>query len=231
VISPKIDGLQCDVADPGSVSEMAERVLQRNGCPDILVNSAGFATYRTVAASDVEELERLVAVNFLGAVRCTKAFLPAVMGRGSGAIVNVSSIAGRLIITPNGTYCASKHALVAWSEVLKYELADRGVHVHAICPGRVETSFFDHETFQRRSQRREPGYTISVDDVSRATIEAIQRNQFLTYVPRSFGLLVWLTNALPFVVKPVYARLLLSRLRDMYKQEAAVTASGGGVAL
>src|SRR5438552_1164416 len=71
-ISPRIAGLKCDIGDPSSVRAMAGRMLGEHGCPDLLVNNAGFATYRTIANSDLAEIERLFSVNLLGAVRCTK---------------------------------------------------------------------------------------------------------------------------------------------------------------
>lgn len=217
-ISGRIDAVECDVAETASVERMRKVVLARHGPPDILINNAGFATYRTVEESALEELERLVAVNFLGALRCTKAFLPAMIERRRGGIVNVSSIAGRLIITPNGTYCAAKHALVAWSEVLKYELARFNIQVNVICPGRVETPFFDHETFVARSPRPETRYTVGLAEVSRATLAAVRRNRFMTYTPRTLGWFVWLVNAFPYVLKPAYGQLLLRRIDSLYRR-------------
>ena len=219
-ISPRVTQIECNVGDSQSVMQMHEQVLEQYGCPDILINCAGFATYRTVEGSDLEELEQLVSVNLLGAMRCTRAFLPLMIARRSGVIVNMASIAGRLVMTPNGTYSAAKHALVAWSEVLQYELARFNIQVNVICPGRValETSFFDHETFKKRAPRAETQLTITVNDVSRATLRAIEHNHFLTYVPWTLGLVVWLTNALPFLVKPIYRRLMLSRIESMYSR-------------
>lgn len=218
VISTCVTSIVCDVGDRESVLRMKDEVLDKHGCPDILVNCAGFATYRTVEGSDLEELERLISVNFMGAMRCTRAFLPSMAARQSGTLVNIASIAGRMIITPNSTYGAAKHALVAWSEALKYELARFNIHVNVICPGRVEldTSFFEHETFRNRAPRVETRLTITVGDVSRATLQAIARNRFLTYVPWTLGLGVWLTNAFPFLVKPIYGRLLRSRIESIY---------------
>lgn len=219
-ISPRIHGVHCDIGDCDSVMHMQEQVLSKYGCPDVLINNAGFATYRTFEQSDIEEIERLVNVNLLGAMRCTRAFLPCMIARGTGAIVNMASIAGRLVLTPNGTYCAAKHALVAWSETLRYELARYNIQVNVICPGRVETPFLDHETFKNRAPRPETRYTISVEDVSRATLRAIAHNHFMTYVPWTFGLVVWLTNTLPFLVKPVFGRLMLSRIQSIYDRPA-----------
>ena len=211
-ISPRVVGIECDIGNCNSVLRMAEEVLKNHGCPDILVNNAGFATYQTFEDSSLDEIERLINVNFLGAVRCTKVFLSHMIARRSGIIVNIASIAGRLIMTPNGTYGAAKHGMVAWSEALKYELFRFNIQVNVICPGRVETAFFEHETFKNRAPRAETRYTITVDDVSRATLQAIRRNRFLTYVPHHLGVLVWLINAFPFVVKPVWGRLMISTI-------------------
>ncbi len=220
-ISKQVASILCDVNSRDSVQQMVKQVLQTYGCPDILVNNAGFATYRTFENTDLEEIERLMGVNLMGAVRCTRLFLPQMIERRSGTIVNMASIAGRLILTPNGVYCAAKHALVAWSEVLKYELTGFNIQVHVICPGRVEqTAFFEHETFRTRAPRRETRYTIRVKDVSKATLRAITRKQFLTYVPWPLGMLVWLINTLPFLVKPIYRLLMLSRIHSIYAQDS-----------
>ena len=131
-ISPQIFFYQVDVGNNDSVRLMVERLLQERGCPDILINNAGFATYRTFEESSLEEIERLVSVNFVGAMRCAHSFLPAMIARGHGSIVNIASIAGKLVMTPNGVYSASKHGLVAWSEILKYELARFNINVSVI---------------------------------------------------------------------------------------------------
>ena len=217
-ISPKVFGQRCDVGTCDDILRMRDQVLQTHGCPDVLINNAGFATYRTFEETEPKEIERLVSVNLLGAMRCTQAFLPQMIARGSGAIVNMASIAGRLIITPNATYGAAKHALVAWSEALRYELARFNIQVNVICPGRVETPFFDHETFQNRVPRAETRFTITLEDISRATRRAIANNQFMTYVPRTLGFLVWLTNAVPFLVKPIYGRLIRARIKSIYNK-------------
>ena len=216
-ISPKVHGIRCDVGDSDSVRQMKDQVLSKYGCPDILINNAGFATYRTFESSNIDEIERLISVNLLGAMRCTKAFLPDMIARHSGTIVNMASIAGRVILTPNGSYCAAKHALVAWSETLRHELVHLNIQVKVICPGRVESPFFEHPTFQNRAPRPEARHTITTQDVSRATVRAIGRNRFITYVPWSLGLLVWITNSLPFLIKPVYGWLISSRIRSIYK--------------
>lgn len=218
-LSTQVYSVECDVGYTESVLKLRETVLEKYGSPDILVNNAGFATYRTFEATPFEELERLIQVNLLGAMRCTRAFLPEMIERKSGAIVNMASIAGRMAMTPNGVYSASKRGMVGWSETLKWELAPFGIQVNVMCPGRVETAFFDHETFQSRIQRAETRYTITVKDISDATIKAIQRNRFLTCTPWTLGAVAWLLEVFPIILKPVYSRLMISRIKTLYKTQ------------
>ena len=205
-----------DVGNTESVHVMAESLLREHGCPDILINNAGFATYRTFEESPIEEIEQLVNVNLLGAMRCTHSFLPAMIAQGHGSVVNIASIAGKLVMTPNGVYSASKHALVAWSEILKYELARFNINVSVICPGRVETAFFEHETFKTRMPRSETQLTIPIEVVTQKIISAIEKKRFLTFIPSYYGLLIWLINTFPSLSKPFYGKLLSSRIDDIY---------------
>jgi short-subunit dehydrogenase len=217
LISSDCAAIECDVAETDSVNAMTQRVLTEEGCPDILINCAGYATYRTFEESDWSEIENLIQVNFVGAVRFVKGFLPSMIARRSGVIVNMSSIAGRMPLTPNGTYSTCKHAMVTWSELLKYEVSRFGIKVNVICPGRVETSFFDHETFKTRLPRAETQYQITVEQVSKATLQAVKRDRFLTYVPWTFGPMVWAMNTFPWFVKPIYNYLIQSRLNSYYQ--------------
>ncbi len=213
-VSPRVEGIVCDVSDSAAVSRMVQAVLGR-GCPDALVNNAGYAVYRTFEQSPLEEIERLVDVNLVGALRCIHGFLPSMVARGSGHIVNVASVAGLIPITPCAAYAAAKHGLVGISETLRWELYDLGVKVHLVCPGRVETSFFDHETFQRRAPRRENRKAVPIEAVSAAILEAIERGRFLTVIPRTLGVVIWARNFVPWILDPLLGRVLRSRVRDV----------------
>lgn len=215
-ISPSICAMACDVADLGEVRRLAEEYVRQFGPPDVLVSNAGFAVYRLFEEMPAEEIERLLTVNFLGGCLITREFLPGMLGAGRGDVVVMASIAGRLVMTPCGVYSAAKHGLVAWAHTLKLELKQTGVRVHVICPGRVETDFFAHETFVQRERRAETRFTVPVETVSRATIAAIQKNRFMTYVPTSYGLLVWLARSFPFPVGMLLDRLMEKRVRSMF---------------
>lgn len=215
-ISRSICALACDVAELGEVRRMAEEYLFQFGPPNVLVSNAGFAVYRLFEEMPAEEIERLLRVNFVGGCLITREFLPAMVAAGRGNIVVMASIAGRLVMTPCGVYSAAKHGLVAWAHTMKLELNQTGVRIHVICPGRVETDFFAHETFVQRERRAETRFTVPLETVSRATIAAIQKNRFMTYVPRSYGLLVWLAHSFPFPVRMLLDRLMEKRVRSLF---------------
>src|SRR4051794_5380527 len=192
-------------------------ILKTHGAPDILINNAGYAIYRTFEQEDPAEIERLMNVNFGGAVRVTKAFINGMVQRRSGHIVNVASIAGVLPLTPCALYGAAKHAMVGWSQCIAPELARFGIDVTVVCPGRVQTSFFDHESFRSRPHRKETEATVPLAAVVDATFDAILRRQRMRYIPRRYGMLAWAYHALGPLVRVPFDRLLQSRVEDLYR--------------
>lgn len=206
----------CDIADISQVRAMAAACVQEWGAPDVLINNAGYAVYRTFEEMDSEEIARLVQVNLTGGCVVTREFLPSMIRSGRGDILFVASIAGRLPMTPCGPYSTAKHGMVAFAEILHSEVARFGLRVQVVCPGRVETGFFSHETFQQRAPRRETEWTIPLERVSAGIIGAIRKNRFMTYVPRTYGPLVWLTQALPFVFRPALRKLMRARVETVY---------------
>jgi uncharacterized protein len=219
--SNSVHGYVGDVGIPGNVAETCTRILAAHGVPDILINNAGFAIYRTFEQEDPEEIERLMSVNFGGAVRVTKAFIGGMIQRGSGHIVNVASIAGGLPLTPCGIYTASKHALMGFSKILSSEVARFGIDVTILCPGRVETKFFDHETFRKRPHRKESEMTVPMETVVAATLDAILRRQRVRYVPRRFGVLIWAYHAFGPLVRLPFDKLLRARIDDLYRSQGS----------
>lgn len=132
-------GARVDVTDPVSVESLAETARDRLGEVDILVNSAGIAHSAPLARQSLEEWERIFAVNVTGTFLVTRAFLPAMMERGHGRVVNVASVAGLAGAKYIAAYAASKHAVVGFTRSVAAEAAGRGVTVNAVCPGYVDT--------------------------------------------------------------------------------------------
>jgi short-subunit dehydrogenase len=215
----KVDAHLCDVRSTNEVRKLADRVLSDYGQIDVLINNAGYAVYRAFEESAVEEITDLLDVNLAGAMRCAKAFLPNMIARRSGRIVNISSIGGETIITPNAVYCAAKHGMVAWSKAIRYELAHFGVAVNVVCPAHTKTNFHDHPTFRRRDPyRKKNSRSMTVDKVSAAVLEAIDKDRVVTYVPKWQGLMAWALDAVPFLTLPVWNRLARKRIEQLYEQ-------------
>ena len=129
--------LRLDVDDDGSVAEVMAAV----GEVDALVNNAGFGIQAPVERVPIDEIRRMFETNVLGAVRMMQAVLPQMRERGSGTIVNVTSLAGLVTGPIGGAYGATKHALEAISEALHYEVGHFGIRVALIEPGYFETEF------------------------------------------------------------------------------------------
>jgi len=129
--------LRIDVDDAASVADVMAAV----GQVDALVNNAGFGIQAPVERVPIDEIRRMFETNVLGAVRMMQAVLPQMRERGSGTIVNVTSLAGLVTGPIGGAYAATKHALEAISEALHYEVGHFGIRVALIEPGYFETEF------------------------------------------------------------------------------------------
>jgi NAD(P)-dependent dehydrogenase (short-subunit alcohol dehydrogenase family) len=136
-----------DVDDDASVAA----ALRQVGPVDVLVNNAGFGCEGSIEEVPLADVRRAFETNFFGATRMIQAFLPAMRERGSGAIVNVSSVAGVAVGPLTGFYSATKWALEAMSEALHLEAGHFGVRVLIIEPGAIQTSFGDNVVDHRWS--------------------------------------------------------------------------------
>ena len=129
--------LALDVDDDASVHD----AVAAAGPVDVLVNNAGFGVGGPVESVPLDEVRRMYETNVFGAVRMMQAVVPGMRERGSGAIVNVSSVSGRVAAPLAGFYASTKYALEAVSEALHYEVGHFGIRVVLIEPGAIETSF------------------------------------------------------------------------------------------
>lgn len=127
--------LEMDVADEVSVNSTVDKVVREHGKIDVLVNNAGLMPVGITEAYTVADIERLFAVNFFGAVRADRAVLPHMRAAGSGLLVHVTSLMGRVVFPFFGTYSASKFALEALAEAYRYELKGFGIDSVIVEPG------------------------------------------------------------------------------------------------
>ena len=139
----RITPIQLDVDDPASIAaaiEMVEQLTAGRGL-DALVNNAGFATAGALADLSDRDLRAQFETNVFGLMSLTRAVLPAMLARGSGRIVNISSVSGRIPAPLLGAYHATKYALEALSDALRMEVSAFGVQVVVVEPGTIRTEF------------------------------------------------------------------------------------------
>jgi short-subunit dehydrogenase len=185
-----------DVATKKDVKALGGHVRKTYGRLDVLINNAGFNIPKYFdSPGAVRDLEAVMKVNFYGAVYCTAELLPLLLESVPSYVVNVSSLAGRLVVRGASAYCASKFALVGWSETLHYELAPRGVFVSLVEPGPVLT-----EGFPQKDLLAHPVYrrvVADTADVSRAIRAAAEGRKVERMVPRWHYLLQFPRLAAP----------------------------------
>ncbi|MFQ5472617.1 MAG: SDR family oxidoreductase [Dehalococcoidia bacterium] len=188
--------LSMDVRDDASVNAAIEKI----GDVDILVNNAGFEVWGPLEEMTVADLEDQFQTNVSGPFRLITSVLPGMRQRGSGVIVNVSSVAGVVAAPLNGLYASSKWALEALSESLHYEVGHFGIRVHLVEPGGVETPFGDNRRlvgaaagnespyydligqWEQAGEKLNPGgATTQPEEVAAVIVDAIENGDKLRY--------------------------------------------------
>jgi short-subunit dehydrogenase len=174
----------CDIGDREAVEALAARLLERHPSLQALVNNAGMPARRRVTDVDLDLVEEVARVNYLGGVWMTRALLPglrAAAGERRAHIVNVASVAGAIASAPSGAYTASKHAQLAFSRSLQATLRGSGIAVHSILPGFVETDGFPQRALLEHRFMRH--IVVQPEDVAKSIAKALERGSSEIVVP------------------------------------------------
>jgi short-subunit dehydrogenase len=171
----------CDVGRREDIDRVAAVVTERHPELHLLVNNAGIPGRRGFTEIDLDRLEEVLRVNYLGAVWCLRAFLPALEAAGRSDVVNIVSVAGAVAVGPSGPYSASKHAELAFSRATSAELGKRGIHVHTVNPGFVETEGFPQATALRSAVLRR--LVVEPEHVAEHVVKVLERDKRETFVP------------------------------------------------
>jgi short-subunit dehydrogenase len=205
----------CDVSKKSEVEQMGREILDKCGHVDILVNNAGFGLYGKVQNQSIEQIESVTFTNYLGVVYCTKVFLDSMIARKSGHIVNLASVAASFGVAGLSAYCASKYAVLGFSESLSQELHGTGVGLTVVSPMGVKTNFFNNSSFGGRIPYYN-GFMLKTNTVSNAVLAAANSHRLEIIVPFYMRAGVWLKHTIPFLTNPMIGfifRRELSRSR------------------
>lgn len=183
----QVAGFKVNVADIAQIEETIRRMEQDGIAVDVLINNAGIVVGRDFADHSQEDIARTMEINAVAPMQVTRAFLPGMMERRSGHIVNIASAAGMMSNPRMSVYCASKWAVIGWSDSLRLEMDQRrsGIKVTTVTPYYIDTGMF--------AGVRSPLIPLlKPESVARRIVDAIQKDKVFLRLP-------WLVNVLPLL--------------------------------
>lgn len=205
-----VEVVAADLTDPSDLARV-EDVLRRDASITMLVNNAGVGATAPLLQSGVAEMDRMITLNVNVLTRLAYAAAPAFVARGAGVIVNIASIVAIAPELLNGVYGGSKAFVLAFSQSLQHELADKGVRVQAVLPGATATDFWDVAGMPVQHLPQE--IVMSVDDLVDAALAGLEQGETVT-IPALADLAQW--DAFERARKAMAPQLSRSRPADRY---------------
>ncbi|AJY45840.1 SDR family NAD(P)-dependent oxidoreductase [Martelella endophytica] len=173
----RVSTIAADLASAGGLSAV-ESVLKTDETIATLVNNAGFGSAAPLVSADVDEMQNMVAINVTAPMRLAYAAVPAFRARGTGTIINISSIVAIGPEVLNGVYGGTKAFILAFSHSLRKELEDTGVRVQVVLPGATGTEFWDIAGLPVRNLPEE--WVMTADDLVDAALMGLDRGEYAT---------------------------------------------------
>jgi len=171
-----------DVTAAGAVEQLAQDTIRELGGIDILVNNAGLGMTAQIGDASSADVEAVFSLNVLAAAAAIRAVVPIMRAQHDGMIINISSIAGRIVIPRIGYYSATKFALTAIGDALRMEEADRGIKVMNVFPGTTRSNFGENRLGARGRQAHQRLPPVTAEKVARRIATAVERNQRSVYI-------------------------------------------------
>ena len=209
-----------DVSDRGGMEGLAREVLAEWGRVDVLVNNAGVGIGGELDAIPLDDLEWIVGVNLMGEVYGSRLFLPQMIARGEGHIVNVASLSALVVLPLHIAYTTTKFGLAGFTEALWAECRRHGIGVTLVCPGAVKSNIMQHtRTFAKNERQAEQsekwGRMLQErgkepEEAGRLVLEAIKKDRFLLLTGTEAYMLYYLRRLLPGPLRRVVAYITAS---------------------
>lgn len=192
-----------DLADADAVTAVAKQITEKLGTPDIIINNAGAGRWLFVDETSPVEAVEMMAVPYFAAFNVTHAFLPAMLMRNSGHIVNISSVGSRFVWPGATAYLAARWAVRGFTEALRTDLAGSGIGVALYESGVVTSPYWKHNL---RSRERVPKMAelipeITPEQAANAIVRGVEKNKRLIVIPFMMKLTYWLHAVFPGVVQ------------------------------
>lgn len=202
-----------DVSKADEVDALAARVVREQGGVDVLVNVAGVCEVADVVDTSLDDWQWLIGVNLYGPINTIRAFVPGMLERGSGHVLNVASVGGLVPIGMIGGYCTTKAALVALSASLSQEAFHRGVRVTAFCPGITNTGIVQRMRFREYDRGKMQSGTgrmmaraTTAEKTGRLMVEAVRRERAVVVTGLTTRIVAFLNRVCPPLVRFVLMR-------------------------
>ncbi len=195
-----IKGESLDITDYHSLAVAMDKVVSRDGAPDLLILCAGVAGNQRFLDTTADEFDRIVDINLAGSREVVRAVLPCMLQRRSGQVAFVSSMAGLIGLYGYGAYSASKFAVTGLAQVLRQELAGSGVRVHLICPPEVNTPMIAAESAQGVPQTRflkDLVGTMEIDVAAKKIARGISKHQAVIIPGIRASIMAWTARHFP----------------------------------
>ena len=187
-----------DLRERSAIASLVRHLAEQRITIDLLINNAGVGDHGIFATIDPERLDAMLGLNVIALTDLSRAFLPQMIERKRGAILNVSSCASFLPLPKLTVYAATKAYVTSFSEGLHAETAKHGVHVMALCPGPVETEFNELARRPNEHGERAPGFTyVSVEEVVRLAVEGIEQKKAIVIPGLAMKLAMLLVRLTP----------------------------------
>ena len=171
-----------DVTAAGAVEQLAQGTIRELGGVDILVNNAGIGMTASIGDAPSADVEALFALNVLAAAAAIRAVVPIMRAQHGGMIINISSLAGRIVIPRIGYYSATKFALTAIGDALRMEEGRRGIKVMNVFPGTTRSNFGENRLGTRGPQAHQRLPPVTAEKVATRIANAVERNQRSVYI-------------------------------------------------
>jgi uncharacterized protein len=200
-----------DLADARAIAEVSARIDREHGVPDILINNAGAGSWKSLLDTSAEEALAMIEVPYLAAFNLTRAVLPGMIARGSGAIACISSPASYLVWPKATAYIAARHAMLGFTEALRADLKGTGVNVTLVVLGTVETPYWEHNPGSRENLPAPNAQLVPVltpDEAAQAIYDGVARGKRTVFKPGIFRALVLLNAIAPRAVAKQLRRTL-----------------------